>query len=140
FDLCLPTFDFRPSSLDRPLRGRPLLYFIIVAGSVAASMALPPIQRPALAVADGWREYALLDAGHGMKQERWGAYTLVRPDPQIIWPRRAGPDWREWDGYYHRSERGGGKWEFRRRLPASWKLHYTPLDLTFRIQPTSFKH
>jgi 23S rRNA (cytosine1962-C5)-methyltransferase len=98
------------------------------------------VERPALLVADGWRDYALLDAGQGLKQERWGDITLVRPDPQIIWPRRAGPDWTDWDGFYHRSESGGGRWEFRRQLPASWKIHYAPLDLTFRIQPTSFKH
>jgi 23S rRNA (cytosine1962-C5)-methyltransferase len=98
------------------------------------------VERPALAVAAGWRDYALLDAGQGMKQERWGAYTLVRPDPQVIWPRRGGPDWREWDGYYHRSESGGGRWEFRRELPASWQIQYQSLGLTFRIQPTSFKH
>jgi 23S rRNA (cytosine1962-C5)-methyltransferase len=99
-----------------------------------------PIQRPALAIAESWRDYTLLDAGDGMKQERWGDVTLVRPDPQIIWPRRAGPEWRGWDGYYHRSESGGGRWEFRRELPASWKINYDPLGLTFRIQPTSFKH
>jgi len=81
-----------------------------------------------------------MDAGHGLKQERWGDVVLVRPDPQIIWPRRAGPDWREWDGLYHRSERGGGEWEFRRQLPPSWSIRYAPLDLTFRIAPTSFKH
>ena len=93
-----------------------------------------------IALADRWRDYRLLDAGAGMKQERWGNVTLVRPDPQIIWPRRAGPDWRDWDGFYHRSDRGGGRWEFRRPLPPSWKINYTPLGLTFRIQPTSFKH
>lgn len=102
--------------------------------------ASSPPERPALIVADGWRDYELMDAGHGLKQERWGDVVLVRPDPQIIWPRRAGPDWREWDGYYHRSERGGGEWEFRRPLPPSWSIRYAPLKLTFRIAPTSFKH
>ncbi len=99
-----------------------------------------PVHRPALIVADGWKDYQLLDCGDGMKHERWGPYTLVRPDPQIIWPRRAGPDWKEWDGYYHRSEKGGGKWEYRKPLPDSWKVAYDRLGLTFRIHPTSFKH
>src|SRR5476651_2547345 len=49
-----------------------------------------PAHRPALIVADRWRDYALLDAGDGLKQERWGEFTLVRPDPQIIWPRSGG--------------------------------------------------
>ena len=97
-----------------------------------------PVQRPALIVADRWKDYQLLDCGYGMKQEKWGAYTLVRPDPQIIWPRRAGEHWDNWDGYYHRSESGGGRWEFRRALPDAWKISYG--SLTFRIHPTSFKH
>jgi 23S rRNA (cytosine1962-C5)-methyltransferase len=96
-----------------------------------------------LLVADRWRDYTLLDCGDGMKQERWGEFTLVRPDPQIIWPRRgAGKDarWETWDGFYHRSEKGGGRWEYRRPLPDSWTVRYEPLGLTFKIRPTSFKH
>jgi 23S rRNA (cytosine1962-C5)-methyltransferase len=105
--------------------------------------------RPALIVAEHWRDYRLLDTGLGMKQERWGGHTLVRPDPQIIWPRTggaggAGPaDWRDWDGYYHRHETGGGRWEFRRPLPEHWTIGYrSPAcgPLTFKIHPTSFKH
>src|SRR3954463_5351104 len=104
------------------------------------------IQRPALIVADRWRDYQLIDAGEGLKQERWGAYTLVRPDPQIIWPRHGAAEksvnakWDNWDGFYHRSEQGGGKWEFRRALPDHWKISYESLGLTFKIHPTSFKH
>jgi 23S rRNA (cytosine1962-C5)-methyltransferase len=106
-----------------------------------------PVHRPALIVADRWRDYQLVDGGSGMKQERWGEFTLVRPDPQIIWPRHGaaaggGPPskWQGWDGFYHRSDRGGGSWEFRRPLPESWTIEYTPLGLTFKIRPTSFKH
>ena len=106
-----------------------------------------PVQRPALILAEKWRDYELLDCGDGMKQERWGEFTLVRPDPQIIWPRhRSGGDgnpamrWEGWDGFYHRSEQGGGKWEYKRPLPDSWKIGYQPLGLTFKIHPTSFKH
>jgi 23S rRNA (cytosine1962-C5)-methyltransferase len=114
------------------------------------------VQRPALLVADRWRDYALLDCGGGMKQERWGEFTLVRPDPQIIWPRRgstvlgtggaaqvgagAFAGWEKWDGFYHRAETGGGRWEYRQPLPDSWQIGYEPLGLTFKIRPTSFKH
>ena len=99
--------------------------------------------RPALIVADNWREYQLLDCGDGMKQEKWGPYTLVRPDPQIIWPRHGlavGAKWEQWDGLYHRSEVGGGKWEFKKPLPESWEIRYDALKLRFKIRPTSFKH
>lgn len=96
--------------------------------------------RPSLILADRWQDYQLLDCGDGMKQERWGDVVLVRPDPQIIWPKRSGPEWLKWDAFYHRSEKGGGRWENRKPLPDSWQLRYQPLDLTFRIHPTSFKH
>lgn len=101
------------------------------------------VQRPALILADRWQEYRLIDCGDGMKQERWGEFTLVRPDPQIIWPRHGrnpGARWENWDAFYHRSETGGGKWEMKRALPESWKIGYGPLGLTFKIRPTSFKH
>jgi 23S rRNA (cytosine1962-C5)-methyltransferase len=101
------------------------------------------IQRPALLLADRWEDYRLIDCGDGLKQERWGEYTLVRPDPQIIWPRhqvKSGAPWTDWDAYYHRSESGGGRWEMRRKLPDSWQIAYPPLGLTFKIHPTSFKH
>ena len=93
-----------------------------------------------MALADKWSSYQLLDAGHGMKMERWGPHTLVRPDPQVIWPRRAGPHWENWDGYYHRIEKGGGRWDFPQPLPDSWHIDYQSLGLRFRIAPTSFKH
>src|SRR5581483_8697299 len=87
------------------------------------------VDRPTLAVASGWTDYRLIDCGYGMKQERWGPYVLVRPDPQVIWPRRgraAEQPWEGWDGFYHRSEKGGGSWEFRRELPEHWEIGYAP--------------
>ncbi|HEV8073623.1 MAG TPA: class I SAM-dependent methyltransferase [Opitutaceae bacterium] len=102
-----------------------------------------PAQRPGLLLADRWNDYQLLDCGDGLKQERWGKFTLVRPDPQVLWPRQgaaSGANWENWDGFYQRNERGGGGWEFRRPLPESWTVRYTPLGLTFKIRPTSFKH
>jgi 23S rRNA (cytosine1962-C5)-methyltransferase len=89
-------------------------------------------------LADRWQDYQLLDCGAGMKQERWGEYVLVRPDPQILWPRNSRAAWKDWDGFYHRSATGGGEWEFRRKLPESWTVRYGAL--TFKIRPTNFKH
>ena len=36
-------------------------------------------------IANDWKEYEVIDASCGEKLERWGKYTLVRPDPQVIW-------------------------------------------------------
>ena len=41
-----------------------------------------------LRIADGWKDYAVIATGDGYKLERWGEYTLLRPDPQVIWSAR----------------------------------------------------
>ena len=61
--------------------------------------------------------------------------TLLRPDPQAVWPMDRVPPC---DAVYHRSSTGGGKWEFFRPLPDSWKIRYR--DLCFVVRPTGFKH
>lgn len=89
-------------------------------------------------LADGWKDYEVLDTSAGEKLERWGRYILVRPDPQVIWdtPHLA-PEWKKKNGHYHRSNKGGGQWEFF-DLPEQWSVHYR--DLTFNLKPFSFKH
>ena len=89
-------------------------------------------------IADGWKEYELLDCGGGEKLERWGDRLLVRPDPQAIWdtPRRY-PGWKHPDGRYLRSSAGGGSWE-KGRLPGQWQVRYK--NLTFQVKPMNFKH
>ena len=66
--------------------------------------------------------------------------ACVRPAGFGTPGRAPGAPWEEWDGLYHRSAEGGGRWEFRRPLPDSWRVRYEPLGLTFQIRPTSFKH
>lgn len=89
-------------------------------------------------LADGWKDYAVIDCGGGEKLERWGDIILRRPDPQAIWPKAAPEKWNRADGFYHRSDRGGGEWEFMRRLPEHWEISYGALR--FRVRPTNFKH
>ena len=91
-------------------------------------------------IADKWKEYEVLDAAGGEKLERWGAYTLLRPDPQVIWEgNRKLPGWRKPNAHYHRSAKGGGEWEFF-DLPEEWEISYVPLNLRFRLKPFKFKH
>ena len=73
--------------------------------------------------ADTWKDYELLDATDGNRLERWGETLLVRPDPQVVWktPQQS-PLWAKADAVYHRSNQGGGEWEYRRRLPEKWKI------------------
>ncbi len=89
-------------------------------------------------IADGWKDYEVLDASSGEKLERWGDYILIRPDPQAIWktPKKH-PGWKKPNAHYHRSSRGGGEWEFF-DLPKQWNIRYR--NLTFGLKPFSFKH
>lgn len=89
-------------------------------------------------IADQWKDYEVIDTCSGEKCERWGDYILVRPDPQVIWDTgHHNPAWKKKSGHYHRSNKGGGEWEFR-NLPEEWSITYR--DLTFNLKPFSFKH
>lgn len=88
--------------------------------------------------ADQWKDYEVLDTSSGEKLERWGDYLLVRPDPQVLWNTPVKhPGWKNRNGHYHRSSKGGGEWEFI-NLPNEWSITYK--ELTFRLKPFSFKH
>ena len=89
-------------------------------------------------IANGWKDFEVLDTGAGEKLERWGDYLLARPDPQVIWPRAQEKLWSRAQAHYTRSERGGGAWDFKERLPERWKVSYG--DLRFYVRPTGFKH
>ena len=89
-------------------------------------------------IADGWKDYELLDCGGGEKLERWDKQILVRPDPQAIWETdHSHPGWRRANGRYSRSSSGGGHWD-KGKLPESWPIHYK--ELTFQVKPMNFKH
>ncbi|MDF2587801.1 MAG: hypothetical protein K0S41_1642 [Anaerocolumna sp.] len=89
-------------------------------------------------IADGWKDYEVIDTSSGEKLERWGGYILVRPDPQVLWDTpKEDVRWKKKNGHYHRSNKGGGEWEFF-DLPKQWKINYK--ELTFNLQPFSFKH
>lgn len=94
-------------------------------------------------LADKWNDYEVIDCSAGEKLERWGRYTLVRPDPQVIWNTpKTEKGWKKMNGHYHRSSKGGGEWEFF-DLPKEWEICYSlPIkkELTFHLKPFSFKH
>ncbi len=89
-------------------------------------------------LADTWTDYEVLDTGGGEKLERWGNVILCRPDPQTIWPRTDERLWKRAQAVYHRSERGGGEWEFLQKLPERWTVAHS--GLSFYVRPTGFKH
>ena len=89
-------------------------------------------------IANNWNDYTVIDTSEGEKLEKWGKYTLIRPDPQVIWKtEKRNKLWNTADASYKRSRTGGGAWS-ENKLPESWVISYR--DLRFRIKPMGFKH
>lgn len=98
----------------------------------------------------GWKEYELIDSGNFEKLERFGAYTLIRPEPQAIWmPSLPKEVWsqradahfnREQKENYRFGEDAKGGWKKKKSMPDSWQIFYEPLKLTLRLALTGFGH
>ena len=86
-----------------------------------------------------WKDYELIDCSDGERLERWGDIILIRPDPQVIWKTpKTNKYWKQAHAHYHRSNKGGGEWEYLKPIPDEWTIKYR--DLTFKIKPMGFKH
>jgi 23S rRNA (cytosine1962-C5)-methyltransferase len=83
-----------------------------------------------------WQEYTLIDANNGERLEKWGDFTIIRPDPSAFWNLPT-PKW-EADAVYIRSQSGGGTWKYNKKIPEKWKIKYK--DMNFWIKPMGFKH
>lgn len=89
-----------------------------------------------LQVSKDWQDYELIDAGSELRYERFGKYTVIRPDPQAIWPA----DTSKWDAdlTFNRDGEGAERWIRKPEAPDSWVIQYK--DLKLLVKPTSFKH
>ena len=96
-----------------------------------------------LFLADQWsdEQYALIDSGDGHKLERFGAQTVIRPDPQAFWPS-ATPivDWHadaRFDAKTGDDDRG--HWQLiSPNAPEAWSMRWRGLQLNARRTP--FRH
>ena len=89
-------------------------------------------------VSNNWKDYECIDAGNGEKLERWKDIKLRRPDPWALWTHENTQIWNNYHAIYHRSDKGGGYWENKKKFNEFWTVNYR--DLTFRVSPTGFKH
>ena len=87
-----------------------------------------------------WGDYALLDSGGGRKLERYGPYTVVRPEPQCMWtPRLAAERWENADAVFDPSdEEDAGRWRFKGRPKEVWPLSWGKVKFQGRF--TAFRH
>ena len=90
-------------------------------------------------IANDWNDYKVLATGEGEKLEKWGEYTLLRPDPQVIWHAKQDlSKYKNLDGHYRRSSSGGGNWKFLHHVPETWQISWK--GIKFIIKPMGFKH
>lgn len=97
-----------------------------------------------------WTDYELIDSGGFEKLERFGRYTLRRPEPQAVWPKTF-PE-KEWERLAHawfKRAKGNdssgnerGEWLLKPTMPDQWFVEYRheQMNLKFRLGMTSFKH
>jgi 23S rRNA (cytosine1962-C5)-methyltransferase len=89
-------------------------------------------------IAEAWDDWGLLDCGNGQKLERYGRVTVVRPEPQAMWPT-ARDDWDPDATFVPGSdEEGGGRWVQHRPVPRQWELSRN--GVKFNASLTPFRH
>jgi len=95
-----------------------------------------------ISLTDDWQDYALLDSGDGLKLERFGRYSFVRPEPQALWERRLDDSvWAKAAGRFVASSddpEKGGKWQLSSDLPERWEMGFE--GVKFYASPTPFRH
>ena len=84
--------------------------------------------------------YSLQDSGEGEKLERFGVFTLARPDPQALWLKNNPIEiWQKAQGVFHINEKTKkSAWIIKEGVPAKWQVEIGGLQ--FAIKPSSFKH
>ena len=107
------------------------------------AMPMPPVLSPLpeTLVTRGWSDYALLDSGDGRKLERYGRYTVVRPEPQCFWKPRDPAAFARANAVFdpQQEEEDAGRWRFDEHgtidaFPLSWR------DVRFVSRFTPFRH
>ena len=89
-------------------------------------------------VAEPCSDWGLIDCGNGQKLERYGRFTVARPEPQAMWAPVLGgwdPDATFVPGS---DEEGGGRWVEHRPVPRQWELSRGAVR--FHASLTPFRH
>lgn len=93
-----------------------------------------------------FKDYELIDSGNFEKLERFGLYTLIRPEPQAIWnPTLSAAEWDKMSQAAFKLEKNDsekGRWILKKGMPDQWRINYSYRQMGFsmRLGLTSFRH
>ena len=103
-----------------------------------------------------WQDYELIDSGDGEKLERFGKYTLIRPEPKALWTKSMPyAKWRSFAnvrfspgaGFGKAGKEDSGTWDKAGAMDDQWYIRYkgcsaetSSLEMNLRLGLTAFKH
>ena len=100
-----------------------------------------------------WRDYELIDCGDGLKLERFGRFTMIRPEPKAIWAKSmSDAEWQKLAhtrfspgaGFGKAGKEDSGTWDRLKKMEDQWHILYPGLqkglEFDLRLGLTSFKH
>lgn len=96
--------------------------------------------KPGVMRTTGWGDYALMDSGNGRKLERYGPYSVVRPEPQCLWaPKLPAEIWEKADAVFDPTdEEDAGRWRFKAQPRDTWPMAWR--DVRYKGRFTAFRH
>jgi 23S rRNA (cytosine1962-C5)-methyltransferase len=96
--------------------------------------------KPGVMRTTGWGDYALMDSGNGRKLERYGPYSVVRPEPQCLWaPKLPAEIWEKADAVFDPTdEEDAGRWRFKSQPKDTWPMAWG--DVRYKGRFTAFRH
>jgi 23S rRNA (cytosine1962-C5)-methyltransferase len=91
----------------------------------------------------GFPDYTLLDSGDGRRLERFGRFTVERPESQALWRPALEPSvWLRADAAFKASaadeDGDGGRWRKHTAVPETWPVRVA--DITMLCRLASFRH
>lgn len=81
------------------------------------------------------KQYELLDSGDARKLERFGQYTLIRPEKQAMWKVSNPELWNNVDAEYIRSNEKFGEWKIISNMPREWIFKHNSMSMMLRLTP-----
>lgn len=87
-----------------------------------------------LLIADGWKEYSIIDSGNGRKLELFKNYVINRPEPYATWNKHFSNEvWESADAVFIEDDKRIGKWSLNSQTLKPWISSYAGVKFVGKI-------